>query len=43
MRAATLGVILLAALASLAGCERKTAGKAVGGRPVRTITAAKRV
>jgi RND family efflux transporter MFP subunit len=40
-RVASLGLVLLAALATLAGCERKTKEKAVEARPVRTITAAK--
>jgi membrane fusion protein, multidrug efflux system len=40
-RAATLSLILVPAIALLAGCERKTAAKAVEARPVRTITAEK--
>jgi len=40
-RAATLGLILVASTALLAGCERKTEAKAVQARPVRTITAEK--
>jgi membrane fusion protein, multidrug efflux system len=41
MRVAPLSLVLLAALISLAGCERKTTEKPVEARPVRTITAAK--
>ena len=41
MRLATLILILLPVVASLAGCERKTKTKAVEARPVRTITAEK--
>ena len=40
-RAATLGLLLVAALALLAGCERKTKAKAVEARPVRTVTVEK--
>ena len=40
-RAATLGLLLVASLALLAGCERKTTAKAVDARPVRTVTAEK--
>jgi len=40
-RVAALSVLLISALACLAGCERKTAAKPVEARPVRTITAEK--
>ena len=40
-RLATLGLVLLPVIASLAACERKTQAKAVNARPVRTITAQK--
>jgi RND family efflux transporter MFP subunit len=41
VRAAALGLILVAANALLTACERKTEAKAVQARPVRTITAEK--
>jgi len=40
-RLATLDLILLPVIASLAACERKTQAKAVDARPVRTIAAQK--
>jgi hypothetical protein len=40
-RLATLGLILLPVIASLAACERKTQAKAVEARPVCMITAHK--